>query len=406
MTQKSYQEDRKALMEEVDHLSMEGTAEEINAKVAEVNALDAQWEEIKKALANARALEETPAPVDISTLHPTPQADTMVDTTAPTAATFTAPEDTYKTEAYTNAWAKRMMGLKLNADEDRVYQIANEYTHTTQNTGEVIPDTVAQGIWSEVEDLYPYYADITKTSVKGLLTIIKAKETTDAAWYDENTATEDAEETFETATLGGCELSRAVTISWKLKEMAIPDFIAYITRRMAERMGAALGYGIVNGQGPTADKPEPTGIITALTADGNQVVKYSGEIAYDDLTAARSKIKSGYAPGLAIYANASTIWNQLANIKDNNGRPILMNDVSAEGGVTRILGLVVKEDASIPDGSVLFSNASRGYQANINTQVTVATEDHVKARTTDYVAYAIVDGAPLTLLAHALLQGE
>ena len=34
------------------------------------------------------------------------------------------------------------------------------------------------------------------------------------------------------------------------------------------------------------------------------------------------------------------------------------------------------------------------------------TEDHVKERTTDYAAYTILDGAPVTLNAFALLKAE
>ena len=56
------------------------------------------------------------------------------------------------------------------------------------------------------------------------------------------------------------------------------------------------------------------------------------------------------------------------------------------------------------DGEVLFSDAKKGYHANVNKQISVLTEDHAKERTTDYCGYAIEDGAPVTKKAHALLK--
>ncbi len=58
------------------------------------------------------------------------------------------------------------------------------------------------------------------------------------------------------------------------------------------------------------------------------------------------------------------------------------------------------------DGEILIGNANRGYTVNVNEGISMQTEDHVKDRTTDYAAYAILDGAPVTLNAFALLKAE
>ena len=41
-------------------------------------------------------------------------------------------------------------------------------------------------------------------------------------------------------TLQGCELSRSITVSYKLREMAVKDFIPYIQRKIAEQMGIGV----------------------------------------------------------------------------------------------------------------------------------------------------------------------
>ena len=73
-------------------------------------------------------------------------------------------------------------------------------------------------------------------------------------------------------------------------------------------------------------------------------------------------------------------------------------------GVSRVLGMEVKQDDSMNDGEILISSPFIGYIANVNKDMSVMTEEHVKARKVDYCAYAIVDGAPTTTKAHVLLK--
>ena len=63
----------------------------------------------------------------------------------------------------------------------------------------------------------------------------------------------------------------------------------------------------------------------------------------------------------------------------------------------------VKEDDSMQNGEILMSNAYSGYHMNINKEVSMMTEDHVKEHLTDYVGYGIMDGNIITSKAHALL---
>ena len=67
-----------------------------------------------------------------------------------------------------------------------------------------------------------------------------------------------------------------------------------------------------------------------------------------------------------------------------------------------MFGMVVKADAGVTADSVIIGNPGRGYVMNTNEPMSLATEEHVKARTVDYAAYTIVDGAPLDNKAFAL----
>lgn len=405
MNKKKYLAMRKKLMDEAQSLINAGKAAEAEEKMKEITALDEQWDAIAQATANFNALNNDP--VDLLSDH-------LEDSTQKGGEAGGSENEIVKaweSDRYKTAWAKTLMGKTLSNEEKSAFAMVNEaFTHTTENTTIVIPKAVSKGIWELAGEIYPYFADVTKTYVNGALSMIQEDSSTDAEWYEESKPTEDGKETFKEFKLSGCELARAITVSWKLKEMAVEDFIPYIQRKMAKKMGAAAGYGATHGKGSkNKNKPEPTGTVTALLAEEGtpQVVTYTkGKTpTYSDLLAVRSKIKSGYGAGLKIYANSNTIWNKLAGILDANKRPIFMTDPTGNGKI-RILGMTAEEDASMQDGEILLSNASTGYHMNINKEMSMMTEEHVKDRKTDYCGYAIMDGNVVTTKAHALLCEE
>ncbi len=406
MNYEEYLGQRQELSDKAQTLINEGKTEEAEAVMNDITALDQRYEESCRQQANLEALNGSVKSRAHNMLGSTGESvmqDGDGQVKEPEVVDF-------RSEAYLNAWVNKMQGRKLTQNEADTIRMVNEaFTHTTGNTGEVIPEAVTKGIWKEVEDMYPFYADVAKTNVTGTLTMVIGDTSTDAKWYEEAVVTEDEKETFTTLTLNGCELARAITVSWKLKKMARTEFLPYIQRRMAEKMGAACGYGVTHGAGVvTGRASEPKGIVTAIEEeqDTPRVVTYkSGALAWKNLTDARKKIKSGYTAGLAVYANSNTIWGEIASCVDGMGRPLFMAGTTA-GSVGHITGLAVKEDGSMKDGEILIGNANRGYTVNVNEGISMQTEDHVKERTTDYAAYAILDGAPVTLNAFALLKAE
>lgn len=403
MKYEEYLAKRTALTEELNGM-LDASEEDFNAKKAEIDALDTAWDQTAQRMADLKVLSDNQRVLNIQETKGVDVVDGIV-----TAQMIFAPDVAdAKSDSYTNAWAKFMMGQELTADERASMQKVNAAL-TTVTTGVVIPETVAQGIWDGIAKEYPLWSDVTKTYVKGNYTVPLSTASSDAAWYDEATNTADGSETLGALNLVGCELARAITVSWKLREMAIADFIPFIQRKLIDKMGAALGYGVAAGKGKPgvgdSFKPEPLGIITALKAESQtpQVVEYTtGALTYADLVAARAKVEA--TQGIAIYACGATIWGELANLVDLDGRPIMIADPTATG-VMRIFGMPVKADASIPEGDILISAAATGYIANVNKDITIQTEEHVKARTVDYCAYAIVDGGVTSTKCHAVLEG-
>lgn len=406
MTLEEFKAQKQSMINEAKALLSENKLVEAKAKREEIEKLEEDFHNAAKEFANLRAMEDKTTVVDITNKGSKVEGGTVVDTTKEIEV-----KDA-NNKAYVNAWAKDMMGIKMTSEENEIFTAVNEaFTHNTGNTGVVIPETVTAGIWKEIGEQYPLWEDVFKTYVKGNLSILKSTSSTGAKWYDEETETEDGKEQFNNATLSGCELSRSITVSWKLKEMAIEEFITFIQAQLAEQIGAALGYGVATGKGKAGEsdshKDEPRGIITALEAelDKPQVIEYSDidPLTYKKCTGAMALIKGAYKQGAFIYADGMTIWNELANIVDANGRPYFVADTMT-GGVGRIFGLTVKEDDSIPTGDILFGNAAKGYHANINKQILLDSEDHKKQRETDYIAYGIIDGDIRTTKAFSLIK--
>lgn len=405
MKTQEYLNKRNELLTKAEAFLNEGKLEEFEAKEKEIKELDAKFERLAKAQANMNALK-----------GPT-ISDSIVTITEGETGVIAKNEPMKmrdEKDLYLNAWAKNMMGMRLDGEEKEIFDKVNEdfrnQVQTTQEHAVLIPETVRDGIWREAGELHPILGDVRMTFVPGDLTILREENSgDDAEWYDENTEVKDSDFAVGELNLTGCELAKNIPISWKLRKMSIPDFIAYITTLLAEKMGAALAKAIVSGKGkPGAGdsfKPEPRGIVTALEAESGapQIVEFEEKLDYEDLTKAMGLIKSAYKSGAAIYAKSNTIWNVLANLKDQTGRPLFIPDVTA-GGVGRIFGLPVKEEDAVNEGEILIGNVARGYAMNVNENMTIYTEEHIKKRYTDYMGYAIVDGDVLTNKAFSLVR--
>lgn len=403
MNREQYLQQRTELMNRAQAHIDAGELEEAEGIMNEVKELDKEFERAAAAVANMRALQNNiPVPAGIQNIMT--GAGSVIDQTEDKDHE----ELNVDSSTYREAFFNRLMGNEVTNEQERAFVSVNPNilnTMTGASTAVVVPTTTSSKIWRKVGELYPFYQDCFKMSVKGNFELIKEKTSPDAKWYDEATATEDGEEDLEKYQLTGCELARSIDVSWKLKKMSMDDFENYIVEKMAKKMGAALGYASVQGKGkPTAaeHKPEPLGVATALQMTGNEkrIVEYTTAPTYANLTALFSKVKSAYKK--TVYATNDFIWSVLANIKDKNDRPYFIPDTTA-GGVGRLFGAVVKEDDSVPADMLLLGDAS-AYTMNFNEDITLDTEENKKKRTTSYLGYAIADGAPEDLDAFALLK--
>lgn len=402
MTREEYFEKRQEMIDEAqklfdDEIGEEGTGEgktEEAEKIAnKIKALDEEYERNVKARANLRALQDDfkVNPTIFNLTNNKEKIEGIEDAII---------ED--EQEKYENAWIKKMQNRTLDLNENEVLSKVNmKYRNeirTTNSDAILIPETVSKGIWTEIGNLYPLFGDTSPTFVKGDFVIIKEENSgDDASWYDEATPIKEDGYTLGEITLRGCELAKDITTSFKIENMANEDFVPYISKLLAEKMGAALAKAIYSGKGKPGSSEsfvaEPRGIKTALMAEVEkpQIIEYTDSIGYSDLTKLMA-VLGKWGNGACIYANNTTIWTQLAEIKDSMGRPLFIPDMVNTEGVGRILGKVVKADDSINDGEIIAGNVSRGYAININKDVALDSQRDKKKRTIDFISYCIVDG--------------
>jgi HK97 family phage major capsid protein len=397
MNKEKYLEMRAAMLEEAQNLINQGKIEEASEKRKEIEKLDVDFEEASKEQANLDALNKEDEKV-------TDMKDLSVNEGG--LKTVENIKEQNKVN-YEEVFAKVALQRDLSEEEINLFNEMNPenvYTHNTTNTEILIPETVIGGIIDTMKELHPILADVVATRIKGTVKYVKRTgiPAGDADYYDEATPTADEENKFGELTLNGKELSKAVTVTWKLQAMAVSDFIPFITRELGERMGAAKARAFVKGKG---DAKYPQGVVTAIEAEAStpQKVSYKADgLTYKDLTTAMSKIKSGYTSGAKVYANNTTVWGTLANVMDEKGHPLFIPDVSA-GGVGRIFGIIVKEEDAMGDGEILIGNMAAGYKENISEDMKLVTENHAKARTTDFVGYEVHDGGVIDEKAFAYL---
>ena len=399
-TRNEYLEQRNALINEAEKLVTVGSAEAFAAKKKEIEDLDAAFEAEAKLSADMNALKNAPPALDVKNMTGAGVAGKAVEDTK-------ADNDA---DIYNAAFAKYLMDGEMTAAESEAFEIRNA-AEGTEKHGAVIPETLVRDIWREIGEMHPVIADTARTFVKGDLSIIKADIEGAADWYDEDTEITDSAVNTGRLTLHGYELAKSVPVTWKLQEMSVSEFLPYIARAIAEVMSNALANAFISGKGVPAEgdtsfKAQPLGIVTALEKEAStpQVGTYTeGDLTYQILTGAVAKIKSGYMSGAVIYAKNKTIWEKLANMMDEIGRPLFVPDVTG-GGVGRMFGILVKEEDAIPDDGILIGNIRRGYAVNVQRDISVMTEEYKKKRITDYIGYAIVDGAPVTHKAFSYLK--
>lgn len=254
----------------------------------------------------------------------------------------------------TSAGVRLVEGNDLN-DVERTALTAMEqraaFTVTTGNTSSVVPVELQSEIISLIDNSTALFSDVTRDTIPGQYEIVRHKSITkgDAAKTAEGAAPTDEEQNvFDRITLTGDEIKKTVKLSRKMMVQSLDSFRTYINREVSARCGVA-GDKIVLAK--LVDS-------TLGMAAGNKInVAKAGTLTKADVMKALSLLKTYGNPaakGVRIYANQSTIWNQIAAIEDATKRSYFIDERDDDPTVKgRIFGSIVKLEDNLEDGVIM-----------------------------------------------------
>ena len=310
----------------------ERSAEELEALAEERQAIDAEYETRKKEAAAEQLRRESVANGQIGGII----MSNMPETQEKRTYDASSPE-------YRSAWLKEMAvrnGVHLFGEMTEEERTA--FTHTTANTGSVVPTAIMNRIVELVESNYPIYADASKDSMISGFGIPRHKtiEQGDAAATSEGVANDDEQDTFDLLPLSGVELKKHIVISRKMKWQSIQAFEDWMVKHISERIGVAK-----------------EGRILAQLVDATYGIAAANIATGVEASDANIRAKLGLVRGTGnkvLYANAYTIWNIIAGINDGAGNKAFIPSPQADP-VTKgvVYGYTVKEDNNLSDKVIL-----------------------------------------------------
>lgn len=293
--------------------------------------------------------------------------------------------------AYRRAWVKDLAtrgGIQLGGGNELTAVERTAFSHTTANTGSVVPKEIQDQIISLIDNSAVLFGDASRSSLRHQFEIVRHKTITkgDAATSTEGAApTDDEQNTFDTISLVGAEIKKTLKMSRKMAVQAMDGFEQYIINEVAARLAVAA-----NAYCHTQLASETLGIATA-----NKIQTAAADkLAKADVVKALSLLKTFGNPapkGSIFYANSNMIWNYLAMIEDSNGRSYFVDEKTDDPTVQgRIFGKVVKQDDSMADSKlkVGFPDLLKGNVFDgIDVQGYVATDGSQKHCFDGYLLY-------------------
>lgn len=356
-----------AIQKEIESAS----AEQIETLSAEVDGLVAEREAIK-------ATEEKRAAV--RTMVAAGRSEGNAETIIPEARKYSADSEEYRA-----AWLKNMAvfraedGTQVRLLGDMTKEERNAFTFTTANTTAVVPTVIMNRIIELVSSMAPLYDDATKSGMTQGFSVPRhtAINQGDAAVTNEGVANDDEQDSFTLLTLTGVEIKKHVKITRKMQWQSISAFEDWLVQHISKRIAVAKEARIIAQLNDT----------TPGIASGNKISR-----TYTD-NAIREALALITETGVKTwYANSKTIYNGLAGIKDNNGRPLFIENTTSDDPLVRgrIYGGIVKEDNNIPD-NVVYVGVSRSILANDFEALFIGRQTDMTTFVTTIGGYSLFD---------------
>lgn len=309
MTKEIYTSQRNQLLTDAQQLIDAGKMEDANAKMEEIKALDAKYDEEAKLQANLNAL--TGAKV------PGLQAMTGVAETADLTGTK-KPDvlDRYDTDEYKKAFmAYVLTGRKIPGE------LTNADANTkTSDVGAAIPTTTLQKIYEKMESVGMILPRVTHTSYKGGVTVPTSSAKPTATWVAEGEGSDKQKKALGSITFAYHKLRCAISMSLEVSLVTYPMFESQFVANVAEAMVKAEEKAIIDGSG----SGQPKGVLkeTVVTGQNIDIAAATTALAYTDLVKAEAALPQAYDADAIWCMTKKTFFEQIVGMVDDNKQPV------------------------------------------------------------------------------------
>jgi HK97 family phage major capsid protein len=264
---------------------------------AQIKALDATLEKIKKAKDMGETQQSDPAPEG-------------------------GEESRSKEDAERRAFENYIRGVV----EERA-----EANLTQGDNGAVIPSSIADKIIKNVVDISPIFAKATRYNVKGNLSIPYYDEETQSitvAFAEEFKSLTSTSGKYTSIQLKGYLAGALTKISKSLINNSQFDIVGEVIKSMAEKIAEFIENVLLNGATVGSDTIEGlTGVTNKITAAA------AAKITMDELISLKDQVKDVYQRSACWIMHPET-RTYLRQLKDANGRYLMQDDVTSEFGTT------------------------------------------------------------------------
>lgn len=309
MTREEYLNKRRELLGDAEAHVQASEVDQAENVMTDIENLDAAYESEVVATANIRALEDRVVGVDISSRSSFVSGGKVMEKFNLNEVANT---NVTATSEYRQAFMNHVL-LKQAMPEN--FLNADAVTQTT-DIGVLIPETILERIIEKIEATGMILPLVTRTAIKGGISVPYATAKPVASWVSEGVGSEKQKKGIDgTITFAYHKLRCAVAISLETDTMALSIFESNLIASVAEAMLRAIERSIISGTGVG----QPKGILAETTESGQSLS--ARELSYDLLIEAESVLPMEYEEG-AVYCMTKKTFMAYQGIVDTTGQPI------------------------------------------------------------------------------------
>lgn len=282
-------------------------------------------------------------------------------------------------EEYRSAFLKHLRGEDMTEIETRAF------TFMTSNTTAPLPTVMQNRIIDLIGEAHPIVHDAYTMHSHTAITIPVAKSVAaDAGKTAEGAESNELEITFDNIDLSGEDYTANVTLTYKMRNMAIPAFEDYLITQISERLGVKLAADII------------TNIKTGMNATN----KVTTGVTYANLCAAFGELKR--VGTVVVYGTRKGVYNKLVSMVDANKRPIFQQAITA-GAAGALLGATIKFEDALGDDELLIGDAKK-YLQNVVAPIMIESDKVLGTHKFMYSGYTCQEGTLTDDKAFALVS--